>query len=97
MPTATVSLHITPTDDSSHTADQSLSFSSPVSASTCPSEHTLSHSSAVTVPASQNPVTSSTASSPSFTPLNLSPLTPRTLRSHPNFKEETLVHMRSLT
>lgn len=99
MPTATLSLQFSPTDDSSHTADHSLSFSSssPATSSSCPSEHTLSHSSEVPVFSSLIPDTSQTESSPSFTPLNLSSLTPRTLRSHPNFQEDTPVRMRSLT
>jgi hypothetical protein len=99
MPTATLSLQISPTDDSLHTADHPLSSSSspPASSSSCPSEHTLSHSSDIPVSSSLIPVTSQTESSLSFTSLNLAPLTPRTLHSHPNFQADTPVRMRSLT
>ena len=79
VPTATLSLQISPADDSSTTkhSSQPLNFSSssPTSSSSCPSEHTLSP----TIPVSSLsiPATSQDESS--------SPITPRTLRSHPNF------------
>lgn len=92
VPTATLSLLNSHADDPTTTenSSQSLNFSStPASSSSSyPPEHTLSPP----TPASSFSIPVPTQAEPPS-----SPLTPRTLRSHPNFQTETPLRLRSLT
>ena len=86
----------TSTEDSSRSPANSLTFrdtSSASSSSSWPSEPTLSPAVSNSVPLT--PANDQSISLPADS-VNLSPLTPRTLLTHPNFQPDTPVRMRSL-